>query len=184
MTNIEQNHAFINKACKETLDKYGDKQVSFAMKELLQNNNPKCFTGSDNKANMFNIPKEEIEKYMLFSILTNLVVKTKKGYAQLLAPTTYNVNDMSVDDVALMLEEQTKNYGTGKVLNDMEGILKTDNVLGNKIVDTFIDKRYYNPQITENDFLSAQFNDPYVQQLYNSIYSDNSYVQSTSQSQK
>ena len=175
MNEVEKNRVLINKACKDTYDKYGVNQLVEAIKQITQNHNPGYFSGLDNRMNMQYIPVEEISKYILSTILTASVIKTKKGFAGLLAKTTNNIGEMTADDIEIVLNKQVANYGVQKTTNDVNNALKTNNVLGNKTIETFVYNRYAHQSINGKDFIEFEVNDPHVQEINNSIYQNSNY---------
>ena len=168
----------VDKACQETLAKYGEPQVAEAMKQLIRNDNPLYFTGRDNKENMDNLDKAELCNFMFESIVEGRLLKESRHYALLLGTKERDVSKMDYDEIELYL---TKCYESGYVseLSSYihQGIYNSEKSTDN-IINAFVHFRYNSHNLSPQellDFEDKTLEGNKVTALFDSI-SNNEYI--------
>ena len=151
---------YVDKACQETLAKYGQPQVAEAIRQLIKNDNPNCFIGYDNKENMSEIDKEELCGHMLASIIEGRALKESRHYALLLGTKKTRIENMDYDEIELSLKDSYLN-GNAHYLQELtkKGI-EQSTIYADKLINTFLHFRYQ----THN--LSPQELNDYEQSTY------------------
>jgi len=148
----------IDKACQETLAKYGEPQVAEAMKQLIRNDNPLYFTGRDNKENMDNLDKAELCNFMFESIVEGRLLKESRHYALLLGTNKRDIASMDFDEIELYL---TKCYENGYVseLSSYihQGINNSEKSTDN-IINAFVHFRYNSHNLSPQELLDFEAN--------------------------
>ena len=153
--------SIIDKACTDTINKYGSEQCVFAILSFItkkdENKKPfsNAFTGMENKLNMSeNITKEELQNMIISTLLVSKEYRLAHHHATILGVQTTDIDKMHPQEVENYLMDKYANtsdvnYFCNQLKNDM--MYGYDDMFARKLVSSFVYDRYTNGLISSYD---------------------------------
>lgn len=153
--------SIIDKACTDTINKYGSEQCVFAILSFItqkdENKKPfsNAFTGMENKLNMSeNITKEELQNMIISTLLVSKEYRLAHHHATILGVQTTDIDKMHPQEVENYLMDKYANtsdvnYFCNQLKNDM--MYGYDDMFARKLVSSFVYDRYTNGFISSYD---------------------------------
>ena len=153
--------SIIDKACTDTINKYGSEQCVFAILSFItkkdENKKPfsNAFTGMENKLNMSeNITKEELQNMIISTLLVSKEYRLAHHHATILGVQTTDIDKMHPQEVDNYLMDKYVNTSDvnsfcNQLKNDM--MYGYDDMFARKLVSSFVYDRYTNGLISSYD---------------------------------